>query len=178
MFYSLIADIPNWRWTVTEEELAALEERLAEAEAEAERLQTTAADREARAAHLEEALGQARTELASRDSELTVLRDGLAAARSEAEELRVGLRSAAEKYRQAVLASRAEVPPHLVGGETVEEVDRQLEAALTMVAQIKSHLESQAQAQRVPTGAPARRAPDLAALTPAEKISHGLAQKS
>ena len=162
---------------MTEEELAALEERLAEAGAEVERLQTTAADREARAAHLEDALGQARTELASRDDELTVLRDGLAAARSEAEELRAGLRSAAEKYRQAVLASQAEVPPDLVGGETVEEVDRQLESALSMVAQLKSHLESQAQAQRVPTGAPARRAPDLAALTPTEKISHGLAQR-
>jgi DNA repair exonuclease SbcCD ATPase subunit len=166
---------------VTEEELAALEERLAEAEAEAEaeveRLQTTAADREARAAHLEDTLGQARTELASRGDELVVLRDGLAAARSEAEELRAGLRSAAEKYRQAVLASQVEVPPDLVGGETVEEVDRQLESALSMVAQLKSHLESQAQAQRVPTGAPARRAPDLAALTSTEKISHGLAQR-
>jgi len=162
---------------LTEEELAALKERLVEAEAEVERLQTTAADREARAAHLEDALGQARTELTARDDDLTVLRDGLAAARSEAEELRAGLRSAAEKYRQAVLASRADVPPDLVGGDTVEEVDRQLEAALSMVAQLKSHLESQAQAQRVPTGAPARRAPDLAALTPTEKISHGLAQR-
>ncbi|HJX62186.1 MAG TPA: hypothetical protein VJ578_06420 [Dehalococcoidia bacterium] len=176
---------------MTEEALAALEERLAEAEAEVERLQTTAADREARAAHLEdlsaaqaETLTQAKTELASRDEELATLRDGLSAAqaeaataRSEAEELRVGLRSAAEKYRQAVLASRAEVPPDLVSGETVEEVDRQLESALRMVAQLKSHLESQAQAQRVPTGAPARRAPDTAALTPTEKISYGLAQR-
>ena len=169
---------------VTEEGLAALEERLAEAEAEVERLQTTAADREARAAHLEglsaaqaETLAEAKAELASRDAELTAVRDELTAARSEAEELRGGLRSAAEKYRQAVLASRAEVPPDLVSGETVEEVDRQLEAALSMVAQLKSHLDSQAQAQRVPTGAPARRAPDLAALSPTEKISHGLAQK-
>ncbi len=169
---------------VTEEELAALEERLAEAEAEVERLQTTAADSEARAAHLEglsaaqaETLAQAKTELASRDEELATLRDGLAAAHSEAEELRGGLRSAAEKYRQAVLASRVEVPPDLVSGETVEEVDRQLESALRMVAQLKSHLESQAQAQRVPTGAPARRAPDTAALTPTEKIGYGLAQE-
>ena len=169
---------------MTEEELAALEERLAETEAEVERLQTTAADREARAAHLEhlsatqaETLAQTKAELVSRDDELTVLRDGLAAARSEAEELRAGLRSAAEKYRQAVLATRTEVPPDLVSGETVEEVDRQLEAALSMVAQLKSHLDSQAQAQRVPTGAPARRAPDLAALSPTEKISHGLAQE-
>ena len=169
---------------MTEEELAALEERLAEAEAEVERLQTTAADREARAAHLEDTLSQTKADLASRDEELATLRDGLsaaqteaAAARSEAEELRGGLRSAAEKYRQAVLASRAEVPPDLVSGETVEEVDRQLESALRMVAQLKSHLESQAQGQRVPTGAPARRAPDTAALTPTEKISYGLAQR-
>jgi len=162
---------------VTEEEIAALEERLVEAEAEVERLQTTAADREARAAHLENTLGQTRAELASRDEELTALRDGVAAARSEAEELRAGLRSAAEKYRQAVLASRAEVPPDLVSGESVEEVDRQLEAALRMVAQLRSHLESQAQAQRVPTGAPARRAPDTTTLTPTEKISYGLAQR-
>jgi chromosome segregation ATPase len=169
---------------VTDEELTALEERLAEAEAEVQRLQTTAADREARAAHLEnlsaaqtETLAQTKTELASRDEELAALREEIAAARSEAEELRAGLRSAAEKYRTAVLASRAEVPPDLVSGETVEEVDRQLEAALRMVAQLKSHLESQAQAQRVPTGAPARRAPDLAALSPTEKISYGLVQR-
>jgi predicted nuclease with TOPRIM domain len=162
---------------VTDEEVAALEERLAEAEAEVERLQTTAADCEARAAHVDEALAQAKAELASRDEELATLRDDLSAARSEAEELRAGLRSAAEKYRQAVLASQAEVPPDLVGGETVEEVDRQLEAAMRMVAQLKTHLESQVQAQRVPTGAPARRAPDLAALSPTEKISYGLTQK-
>ena len=176
---------------MTDEEVAALEERLAEAEAEAERLQTIAADREARAAHAEElsaaqteALAQTRAELAARDEELATLRNDLSAAqaelvaaRSEAEELQAGLRSAAEKYRQAVLAGQAEVPPDLVGGETVEEVDRQLEAAMRMVAQLKGHLQSQAQAQRVPTGAPARRAPDLAALSPTEKISHGLAQK-
>ena len=39
---------------MTEEELAALKERLVEADTEMERLQTTAADREARAAHLED----------------------------------------------------------------------------------------------------------------------------
>jgi len=176
---------------VTDEEVAALEERLAEAQAEVEHLETMAADREARAAHLEsvsvtqaEALGQAKAELADRDEELAALRESLsaaqaeaAAARSEAEELRASLRSAAEKYRQAALASRTEVPPELVGGETVEEVDRQLDAALRMVAQLKSHLESQAQAQRVPTGAPARRAPNLASLSPTEKITYGLGQK-
>jgi len=162
---------------VTDEEVAALEERLAEAGAEVERLQTMAADREARAVHLEEILTQAKAEVASRDEQLAALGDELTAARSETEGLRASLRSAAERYRQAVLASQSEVPPDLVSGETVEEVDRQLEAALRTVAQLKSHLESQAQAQRVPTGAPARRAPDVAALSPTEKISYGLAQQ-
>ena len=169
---------------VTDEEAAALEERLAEAGVEVDRLQTMAADREARAVHLEgvsaaqaEALAQAKAEVASRDEQLAAMGDELAAARSEAEGLRASLRSAAERYRQAVLASQSEVPPDLVSGETVEEVDRQLEAALRTVAQLKSHLESQAQAQRVPTGAPVRRAPDLAALSPTEKISYGLAQQ-
>lgn len=169
---------------MTDEEVAALEEPLAEAEAEVERLQTIAADREARAVQLEETVTQAAAEVVSRDEQLAALGDELAvaqaelaAARSEAEGLRSSLRSAAERYRQAVLASQSEVPPDLVGGETVEEVDRQLEAALRMVAQLKSHLESQAQAQRVPTGAPARRALDLAALSPTEKISYGLAQQ-
>ncbi len=169
---------------MTDEEAEALEERLAEAQAEVERLETMTADRQARATHLEgvsaaqaEALAQAKAELTSRDEEQAALREELAAARSEAQELRASLRSAAEKYRQAALASRTEVPPELVGGETVEEVDRQLEAALRTVAQLKSHLESQAQAQRVPTGAPARRAPDLASLSPTEKITYGLAQR-
>jgi hypothetical protein len=48
---------------------------------------------------------------------------------------------------------------------------------MRMVAQLRSHLESQAQALRVPSGAPARRAPDLSALSPAEKITHGLSQQ-
>jgi chromosome segregation ATPase len=74
---------------MSDEELAALQDRLAEAEAEVERLQTTAADGEARAAHLEEILTQSRTELASRDVELAALTDSLSTA-LEADELREG----------------------------------------------------------------------------------------
>ena len=92
---------------MTEEELAALEERLAEAEAEVERLQTTAADREARAAHLDETLGEAKAHLASRDAELAALSDEVAAARSEAEELRGGPRAGAGEERPAGAHRRA-----------------------------------------------------------------------
>jgi DNA repair exonuclease SbcCD ATPase subunit len=169
---------------VTDEEIAALQDELAEAQTEVDRLQTMAADREARAAHLEETLAQLREEqsqlsasLGEAQAQLAARDEELAALRQEAEALQASLKAAAGKYRDAVLASRPEVPPDLVGGETVEEVDQQLEGALRMVAQLRSHLESQAQAQRVPTGAPARRAPDLSALSPAEKIVHGLSQQ-
>jgi DNA repair exonuclease SbcCD ATPase subunit len=169
---------------VTDEEIAALQDELVEAQTEVDRLQTMAADREARAAHLEETLAQVREEhsqlsasLAEAQAQLAARDEELATLRQEAEALQASLKAAAGKYRDAVLTSRPEVPPDLVAGETVEEVDRQLEGALRMVAQLRSHLESQAQAQRVPTGAPARRAPDLSALSPAEKIAHGLSQR-
>ncbi len=169
---------------MTDEEIAALHDELTEAKTEVDRLQTMAADREAQAVHLEETLAQlqeqqnqlsaslheAQAQLAARDEELAALRE-------QVEALQANLKAAASKYRSALLASQPEVPPDLVSGETVEEVDQQLEAALRMIAQLRGHLESQAQAVRVPTGAPARRAPDLSALSPAEKIVHGLSQQ-
>jgi DNA repair exonuclease SbcCD ATPase subunit len=164
--------------------MTALQDELADARAEVDRLQTIAADREARAAHLEEtlaqlreeqsqlsaSLGEAQAQVAARDEELAGLRQG-------AEALQVSLKAAASKYRDVLLAGKPDVPPDLVSGETVEEVDQQLEAALRMVAQLRSHLESQAQALRVPTGAPARRAADLSALSPGEKIAYGLSRQ-
>jgi multidrug resistance efflux pump len=119
---------------------------------------------------LSTALAEAQAQLAARDEEL-------AAAQVEVESLQASLRTAAQKYREAALASQPEVPPDLVGGETVEEVDQQLQAALRMVAQMRSHLESQTQAMRVPTGAPPRRPPDLSALSPGEKILYGLSRQ-
>ena len=169
---------------MTDEEMTALQDELADAQAEVDRLQPIAADREARAAHLEEtlaqlreeqsqlsaSLGEAQAQVAARDEELAGLRQG-------AEALQVSLKAAASKYRDVLLAGKPDVPPDLVSGETVEEVDQQLEAALRMVAQLRSHLESQAQALRVPTGAPARRAADLSALSPGEKIAYGLSRQ-
>ena len=52
--------------------------------------------------------------------------------------------------------------------EGLERADNELEG---VTAQF---LESQAQAARVPTGAPPRRPPDLSALSPGEKILYGL----
>jgi chromosome segregation ATPase len=162
---------------VTDEEIAALQDELTEARTEVDRLQTIAADREARAAHLEETLAQLQEQQNQLSASLHETQAQLAARDEEMEAIQASLKAAASKYRDVLLTSQPEVPPDLVSGETVEEVDQQLEAALRMITQLRGHLESQAQALRVPSGAPARRAPDLSALSPGEKIVHGLSQQ-
>jgi len=148
---------------MSEDELSALQEQLAEARAENERLQATAADREARALHLDELNGQ--------------LREQLAAAQAEKDDLHARLQAAVGKYREVLLAAAPEVVQEMVAGESIEEVDAAMERARQTVLHVRERLESQTLAGRVPTGSPPRTAPDLSALSPMEKIRLGLGQK-
>ena len=163
---------------MSDDELTAMQEELAEARAELERLQVAAADREARAAHVEsqqvqlqEELAQAHSEAEARDQELIGLRE-------QAEALQGRVRSSAQRYRELALEHSPELPQELVTGETVEDVDQALQRARETVSKVRGHLESQAQAGRVPVGAPPRSAPDLSALSAEEKIRFGLQQGS
>jgi chromosome segregation ATPase len=168
---------------MSEEELSELEERLAEAQAEVERLQATAADREARAAHVEEKNAQLRHDLEETRGALSTAEERASAGQErvvglegELSTARAQVREAAVRYREALLSASPEVPADMVTGESVEEVEASLAAARQTVAQVRQHLESQAQAGRVPAGAPPRSGADLSALTPEEKIRAGLEQ--
>ena len=154
---------------MSNEELTAVQEELAEARVELERLQVGAADSEARAAHLETQETELRHELAQANHEAE-------AREQELEGLREQTRSSAERYRALVLQQAPELPAELVTGETVEEIDVALQRARETVSKVRGHLESQAQAGRVPVGAPPRSGPDLSALSPEEKIRFGLNQ--
>ena len=125
------------------------EERLRLMEASAQELREALAERDARSSGLEAELHQAQQQVAA-----TVA-----------------------KYRTALLASAPEVPEEMVQGETVEELDAALEQGRQMVERIRSNLEAQAAAARVPAGAPVRGAPDLSSLSPREKIAHALGQR-
>ena len=156
---------------MSEEELEELQEELAGARSELERLQMTAADREARAAHVEAELASAREELAgareaaqSREEELLARND----------ELSAQARGVAQRYRELILQQAPELPEELVTGDSVAEIDAALECARETVARVRGHIESQAQAARVPVGAPVRLGPDLSGLSAAEKIQQGL----
>ncbi len=150
------------------QELIATQEELAATKAELETLQETVADAEARATHLDSQLTQANEELEVTRSESETREEDLAAQ----------LRSAADRYRELALEQTPELPAELVSGATVEEIDESLERARETVSKVRGHLESQAQAGRVPVGSPPRSEPDLSGLSTEEKISYGLQQRT
>ncbi len=157
------------------EELAALQEQLADARAEAERLQADAANAAARAE-------QALAETAGLRGELAAQSEAVAATAAEASALRAQLdeaaerqRAAAERYRDLVVRTEPALPADLIAGDSIDAVDASVEAARSMVGRVRAHIESQAQAGRVPAGAPPRSGPDLRGMTAEQKIRYGLA---
>ena len=164
-----------------DEEVVLLEEQLAAANADVERLQgrvgeleAAIATRDADAASLRAQLtsaqaeaSQAQAAAAQRDDDLETLRQALDATAAEA-------RAAANRYRELLMASEPDLPAELVTGDSVAELDEAAVRARHTVAQVRQHLEQQAQTLRIPAGAPARGAPDVSAMTPAEKIRLGL----
>jgi len=101
------------------------EERLATAEARSEAL---AADLETERSALQEA------------------QDALRQAQGERDGLREQLSLAAAKYREVLLAALPEVPPELVAGQSVEEIDRSLVSARTTVDAVRRQLAGRAAA--------------------------------
>jgi hypothetical protein len=91
------------------------------------------------------------------------------------EPLRRELAAALAAYREARLAADPLVPPELVAGETVEEIDASLERARAIVAQVRERVRSEA-ARQVAPAAPGRTPLDPSALSPREKIAHGLSR--
>lgn len=159
------------------EELAALQEELAEARTEVERLRRDATNAEARAQH---AVGEAdnlRAELQSSNdavtanaAEVTSLHEQIDAAAQRAQ-------TAAKRYRDLVVRTEPALPADLIAGGDVDAIDASVTAAREIVGRVRSHIDAQAQTGRVPAGAPPRSAPDLSALTPEQKIRYGLAAR-
>src|SRR4051794_29556902 len=166
---------------VMDEEVVLLEEQLAAANADIERLQGRVGELEASIAAREADANAMRTQLTSAQDEASQAQSALTQRDGDLETLRQALdatvaeaRAAANRYREVLMTSEPDLPAELVFGETVSEVDEAALRARHTVAQVRQHLETQAQALRVPTGAPARGVPDTSAMTPAEKIRLGL----
>jgi multidrug resistance efflux pump len=121
-------------------------------------------------------LETARNDIAAREAAMETQLAELTSTSGALAEAEARSRDAAARYRDAVLARESDLPADLVSGETVADIDDSLARARQTVAQVRQHIELQAQSQRVPAGAPARGSPDLSSLTPSEKIRRGLQQ--
>ena len=153
------------------EELTALREQIADARAEVERLQREAANAVAEAAYLRDDVRASHDAVATATAEAATLREQIDAATQRAQ-------ATAERYRDLVVRTEPALPADLIAGADVDAIDASVTAAREIVGRVRSHIEAQAQAGRVPAGAPSRAAPDLSALTPEQKIRHGLAQRA
>jgi len=110
----------------------------------------------------------------------SAIESALEATRRELEEQRRLALTAVARYREAALAAEPELPPELVAGQTVEEVDASLAAARRTVASIRQRLAEEAEpsTRGFPAGAPARLGGSLEGLSAAEKIARGLEQRA
>jgi chromosome segregation ATPase len=167
-----------------DEEVVLLEEQLATAHADIERLQTQLADLAARDSQRDAEVQDLRTQLQASRADAEAAQALVASQAEESQRLQEAIsqaeaqsREALGRYREAALQREPQLPGDLVTGSTVSELDAAIERARQTVAQVRQHLEQQAQALRVPAGAPARGSPDASDLSAGEKIRLGL-QKS
>jgi chromosome segregation ATPase len=148
-------------------ELAAMQEQLAEARTEVERLQRAAANAVAEAAFLRDDVRMSNEAVAVANSEAEALRTQLAEAGERT-------RAAVERYRELVVRTEPSLPADLIDGEDADAIDASAEAARSLLARVREGMARQYDVPPVPAGSPARRSPDLSALTPEQKIRYGL----
>jgi hypothetical protein len=117
-----------------------------------------------------------RQRVAEQETRLTEYGAELDEVRGAFETQGTSLRDAVARLREAMLEREPDLPGDIVTGETVNDLDAAIQRARETVAQVRQHLEHQAQTQRIPAGAPIRGAPDTSALSPGEKIRLGLRQ--
>jgi len=176
---------------MTEEEIQALTTELESTKTELEGVkaekETLTSEKETFASDLEAKIASI-TELeqtvASRDSDIATLKQASAEAVADStrrEELLTNvnnnLTQAVSAYKTAVAQANPGVPGELITGDTIEVIDQSLESAKTLVAQVRTTIEAEIAAGKVPAGAPARTPPDLSALSPREKIQYAIGGK-
>ncbi len=104
----------------------------------------------------------------------------LARLRSDLDTERAARRAAVARYREAVLAAEPTLPPELVAGDSLADVDASVEAARRAVAQIRERLATEADeaaARGFPVGAPGRVEPSVEGMSASEKIALGLERR-
>ncbi len=125
----------------------------------------------------EATVGELQEALATRDTEIAGLKQTISEAEGKLSEINALLSQAVASYRELVVAAHPEIPPELITGDSVAEVDESLRSAEALVDKVKQGIEAETARTRVPAGSPPRMPLDLSVLSPREKIQYAIGGK-
>ena len=101
----------------------------------------------------------------------------LADSNAQRTSLLTGQEEALAAYRDLLLRAEPALPPSLISGGTLGEINSSVEAARGIVAHVQGQIQASNQGSRLPAGAPMRiTSPDPGSMTRSEKILYGIRQ--
>jgi chromosome segregation ATPase len=157
---------------------AELQAQLEEARAEIERLERETADASSRAYRAASEADELRATLETAHARIVDTESEAGELRTRADEASAREREAAVRYRELMLRAEPALPAEMIAGETIDAIDASVVAARDVLSRVRSHLEAQTTASRVPAGSPQRSGMDTGAMTAQQKIRYGLEQRS
>ena len=115
--------------------------------------------------------------IADKDTEIAALRKSEGELKEKLSAVSKSFMEAVASYKSRVLQMNPGIAEELINGETIEAVNTSLEKAISLMGRVKKTMEKEIANIKVPAGAPGRRASDLSALTPREKIQYAIGGK-
>ena len=109
-----------------------------------------------------------------RDNEISAARQALTESASNLVVLKQSLAEAVGSYRALVIETNPGVVAGLISGDDIAAINDSLQKAQALVSRVRQGIEAEIAQTRVPAGAPQRTPPDLAGMSPAEKIQYAL----
>ncbi|MGI8549577.1 MAG: hypothetical protein ACR2PL_02100 [Dehalococcoidia bacterium] len=121
------------------------------------------------------AMAESERRAAEASGENESLRGQLVDGDSQRTTLLTGQGEALAAYREMVLAREPALPPELIRGGSLHELNESVQAARNLVAHVQSNLAAANTASRMPAGAPMRSfGLDIASMSATEKLIHGV----
>jgi len=133
-------------------------------------------ERKARAT-VETSLAEKNGRIAELESSLSEAQQAVESLRAEGAAISEARDRAVAKYLDAMRLTNPTIPPDVIAGATIEEIEASLARATTIAESVRANLESRAKETKVPAGAPARGEISPEGLSPREKIAAGIQQK-
>jgi len=136
-------------------------------------MQGTRLDLEKMAGQHAEALAAA----ADKDKQINALQGELQDSTAQKSSLIQGNEELTAAYRDLVLKNEPSLPPALISGGTLADINASVEAARGVVQHVQQFAATPAANGRMPSGAPMRQlTPDVKTMSPTEKIIYGARQ--